>query len=244
MVRRVHTTTRESQHKRAMNYLAHGFRHLDDPWFVAGTALPDWLRVLDRRARAPAETVAAHAHDPDPRVASLARGVLRHHEDDRRFHGSSDFAAARAETSRALRTVLPAADGHRPSFISHLLVEIHLDDVIAGDEPGLLDRYYAALGALDPSEVGEVAQRVAPGAPAGLPRLVRRFLDDRFLADYAQPRPLLRRLDRVLGAARQPGLPASVEALIPLTRASVASRRNGLLGESREPAPAPARYPG
>ena len=123
-------------------------------------------------------------------------------------------------------------------------MEIHLDDVIAGDEPGLLDRYYAALGTLDPEEVGEIAQRVAPGSPGGLPRLVRRFLDERFLADYAEPRPLLRRLDRVLRAARQPGLPAGVEALIPFTRACVASRRAGLLGESREPVTAPARYPG
>ncbi len=41
-----------------MNYLSHGFRFVDDPYFVAGTALPDWMSVLDRRNRA-RSTVAA-----------------------------------------------------------------------------------------------------------------------------------------------------------------------------------------
>jgi hypothetical protein len=34
-----------------MNYLAHGREHLDRPYFLAGTAVPDWLNVSDRRSR-------------------------------------------------------------------------------------------------------------------------------------------------------------------------------------------------
>src|SRR3984957_18435669 len=35
----------------SMNYFAHGIRFVDRPWFLAGTALPDWLSVIDRRVR-------------------------------------------------------------------------------------------------------------------------------------------------------------------------------------------------
>jgi hypothetical protein len=219
-----------------MNYLAHGFRHLDDAWFVVGTALPDWLRMLDRRARAPEEAVAPHASDVDPRVASLAKGVLRHHEDDRRFHGGAAFAAARRETAAILRERLASADGHRPSFIAHLLVEVQLDASLAEATPGLLDRYYAALASLAPDEVENVVRRVVPGAPDGVGRLVTRFVDERFLGDYSDAARLVARLGRVLRRARQPALPADVAGLLPRTRAVVEIHRAALLGETREPA--------
>ena len=32
-----------------MNYFAHALPFLDRPYFVAGTAVPDWLTVADRR---------------------------------------------------------------------------------------------------------------------------------------------------------------------------------------------------
>jgi hypothetical protein len=212
-----------------MNFLAHGFRHLDDPWLVAGTALPDWLRMLDRRARAPAEIVEAFAADPDPRAASLARGVLRHHADDRRFHGCAAFAAARGETT--------AADGHRPSFIAHLVVEMYLDAALAEESPDLLDRYYAALGSIAPDELDDVVRRVLPNPPAGIGSVAVRFVTERFLADYADPQTLAARLDRVLRGARQPALPREFAAVVARTRACVASRTGELLGETPEPAP-------
>ncbi len=29
-----------------VNYLSHAYKHLHDPYFVAGTALPDWMSVV------------------------------------------------------------------------------------------------------------------------------------------------------------------------------------------------------
>ena len=34
-----------------MNYFAHALPFLDQPYFVAGTAVPDWLSVVDRQVR-------------------------------------------------------------------------------------------------------------------------------------------------------------------------------------------------
>jgi hypothetical protein len=212
-----------------VNYLAHGFRHVADPWFLAGTALPDWLRVLDRRARVPAETLAPHVDAADARVASFARGALRHHEDDRAFHTSAAFAEARHAVADVLRCVLDDADGHRPFFLSHLVVEVQLDASLAAATPRLLDDYYAALSSLAPDDVESAARVLAPSAPDGLARLVRRFVDERFLADYADPAATVRRLDRVVRGVGQPGLPHAFASAMPAARACVEARRDALL---------------
>ena len=213
-----------------MNYLAHGFRHVHDPWLVAGTALPDWLRVLHRRARVSAETAARRVGDADARVASLARGVVTHHEDDRRFHGSAVFGQTRRAVADDLRAVLPESLGHRPWFVAHLVVEVQLDASIEEAAPGTVAAYYAALARLDPDEVERVAALLAPAAPAGLARLVRVFLSERFLAEYGDPAAVVRRLDRVVRRARQPGLPAAMADVLGRTRGVVAARRIELLG--------------
>ena len=35
-----------------MNFFSHGFRYLDQPYLLAGTAVPDWLSYVDRKIRA------------------------------------------------------------------------------------------------------------------------------------------------------------------------------------------------
>ena len=42
-----------------MNYFAHAIRFLDDPYFLSGTALPDWLSVVVGGHGAPSEGRAA-----------------------------------------------------------------------------------------------------------------------------------------------------------------------------------------
>jgi hypothetical protein len=232
----------------ALNYLAHGFRYVADPWFVAGTALPDWLRVLDRRARVREDGLRLRTSEADPRVASLVAGAIRHHEDDRRFHGSAAFDETRREVAAILRAALPADAGHRPWFLAHVLVEMQLDAALVAEEPARLVQYYAALGSLDAGEVESAAREVVPDCPPGLGRLVDRFVRERFVADYAEPAALVTRLDRAVRRARQPGLPASiVAALLPATGARVQARAAELAGcapGSAEPVARASRYPG
>jgi hypothetical protein len=213
-----------------VNYLAHGFRYIADPWVVVGTALPDWLRVLARRERPRPDEVRPLCDDEDSRVASFARGVIRHFDDDRRFHGSPVFAATRGDVARELRTVLAEAAGHRPSFIAHVLVEMQLDASLAAAAPGVVDAYYSAVASLDPEEIDAVLPRLLPGRAPRLADLVRRFVAERFIDDYADPPALLRRLDRVVRSVRQPALPPVVAAVLPATRACVDARRVELLG--------------
>ena len=49
-----------------MNYFGHGHRFIDNPFFLAGTAVPDWLSVVNRRVRARRRLAEPYTQDPDP----------------------------------------------------------------------------------------------------------------------------------------------------------------------------------
>jgi hypothetical protein len=53
-----------------MNFFAHGWQFTDDPYFLAGTAAPDWLCVADRGVRVRSKNAAAWTSDHDPRLAA------------------------------------------------------------------------------------------------------------------------------------------------------------------------------
>ena len=65
-----------------MNYFAHALPFLADPYFMAGTAVPDWLAVVDRGVRVKAKNVEPLADHPDRITAAVARGLLQHFRDD------------------------------------------------------------------------------------------------------------------------------------------------------------------
>ena len=47
-----------------MNYLSHALGCLDDdPYVLAGTSVPDWLSVVDRKVRVPGRGAAALSDD-------------------------------------------------------------------------------------------------------------------------------------------------------------------------------------
>jgi hypothetical protein len=132
-----------------MNYFAHGRRFIDDPYFLAGTALPDWLNVVDRRLRVRSKQAALFVEDADETVARLAAGVMQHHSDDAWFHVTPAFAELSLDFARRVREALPADDGFRPHFLGHILVELLLDAELIEQDPGGLEAYYEAMDSLD-----------------------------------------------------------------------------------------------
>src|SRR5436305_361121 len=105
-----------------MNYFAHGRHFLDDPYFLAGTAVPDWLNVVDRRVRVRSKHASLHTGSSDPLVARVAAGIVQHCHDDDWFHRTRAFAELSLEFCQMLRAILPEDDGFRPHFVGHILV--------------------------------------------------------------------------------------------------------------------------
>ena len=107
-----------------MNYFAHGRDYLNDPCFLAGTAIPDWMNVVDRKARLRSKRAALFVDHADPQLAAVAAGVMQHHHDDDWFHRTRVFAELNLQIVGEIRRVLPADDTMRPRFLAHILVII------------------------------------------------------------------------------------------------------------------------
>ena len=212
-----------------MNYLAHGRFFTHDPYRLAGTAAPDWLNVIDRRMKLRSKHATPHVHDPDPRCAAFARGVLQHHADDDWFHQQTAFVELSLQFTLRIRDLLAPDDGFRPSFVGHILVELLMDACLDEDDPALLTNYYAALAALDPAVVQLQVNRLATKETEVLTTFLPRFSSERFLADYKDDARLLYRLNQVMKRVQLPPLPESFLQLLPAARIDVRERLGELL---------------
>jgi hypothetical protein len=228
-----------------MNYFAHGRRFVADPYFLAGTAVPDWLGVVDRRVRVRSRQARLHVDAADPRAAGIARGILQHLHDDDWFHQTRAFAELSLELCQMFRRALPADEGFRPHFLGHILVEILLDGILIADNPAHLDAYYSAMESVDGQCVQDAVNRMAARPTRNLGTFIPLFSRERFLSDYADDGKLLFRLNQVMRRVRLPLLPAEISDLLADCRPIVSARRDELLlapvvsSDSSSPIPIP-----
>jgi hypothetical protein len=220
-----------------MNYYAHGRSFIERPYVLAGTALPDWLNVVDRKLRVRSKHAAAHMDHADPAVSDLAAGVMQHHHDDGWFHTTSAFNQLSLDFSRRVREALPADDGFRPHFLGHILVEILLDAELIGQDPAGLHAYYAALDALDGEQVAAAVATIAPRPAENLATFIGMFSRERFLFDYADDGKLLFRLNQVMRRVGLPVLPPSLTQVLAELRPLVRERADELMNSDQPTSP-------
>jgi hypothetical protein len=216
-----------------MNYLAHGWRLAHEPYVLAGTAVPDWLNVIDRRMKVRSKTAALFVEHEDPATAAIARGIVQHHRDDAWFHDSPAFTRLSAEFSRQLAAVLPGDEGFRPWFLGHILVELLLDAALIEEDPQRPEDYYAALAAVDPAVTQTAVNAIATKTTDRLTVLLPRFLAERFLYDYLDDGKLLTRLNAVMRRVGLPQLPGEITVLFTEMRNQVRQARDHLLPDEQ-----------
>ena len=212
-----------------MNYFAHGRHFVDEPYFLAGTALPDWLNVVNRRVRLRPKHIEPHLEDDEPRLAALARGVQRHHEDDTWFHVTATFTELSWELTDRARKALPHDEGFRPSFLGHILVEILLDAELIEENPAQLEAYYAAVDALDPQAVEQLVSCMAGRPVERIAQMLPLFSQERFLSDYSDDDKLGYRLNQVMRRVGLPELPVGFREVLSDARVLVRQSRDELL---------------
>ncbi len=89
-----------------MNYFAHACHHLDAPYFVVGTAVPDLLSVCESRRLRREHVVAVHGQNcasPDEAEAQIVAGIMRHFDDDATFHANATFSATSTDLALSIR---------------------------------------------------------------------------------------------------------------------------------------------
>lgn len=212
-----------------MNYFAHGRHFTHEPYFLAGTAAPDWLSVVDRKCRARERLAAPLVDDGDPVVAAVARGVVQHHRDDAWFHQSPTFNELCLRLTIIVRDALPPDPSFRPSFLGHILVEILLDAELIARDLTHLDAYYQTLDALDPVRFAAALNRMTTKPAERIAPLIPRFSAERFLYDYLEDGKLLKRLNAVMRRVKLAELPDRFTLVLATTRQLVAPRVDELL---------------
>lgn len=181
-----------------MNYFAHAIQHLDRPYFIAGTALPDWLHVVDRRARLRLPHVTPSLDHPDERVRELALGVQQHLEDDAWFHVHPLFIQLSLQLTGQLQERLGNDRTYRPAFLGHILVELLLDAALIEEAPDKVRIYYLQLEQLDMELVTQSVYQMTGKQLDGLAAWRSRFCQEKFLYDYLDDARLVYRINQVL----------------------------------------------
>jgi hypothetical protein len=216
-----------------MNYLAHSLACLDDPYQVAGAAVPDWLGLTTPRLRCRSRQAEPFLDSDDPAAAAIARGVMRHHADDRWFHETTAFCELSLDCARRVRHATGDVDGMRPSFLGHILVELLIDASLIAEDRAGVDAYYAALQAVDALRVAKAIGDMTGADASPLASIIERFTAVRFLYDYVEDELLTYRLNQVMRRVRLPELPTKFLEILPATRKLVTAHRDDLL---RQPA--------
>ncbi len=212
-----------------VNYFAHGLRFLDRPYFLAGTAIPDWLSVADRRVRMRERLVIPFADASGTPQAEIAAGVLQHLHDDNWFHKTRGFAELTAEVAALFRSVLGNEDGFRPGFLGHIATELLLDAALISRGDDQLDRYYSVMSTVDPNMIEDVVNQMAKNQTDRLALVILAFRHVQFLRDYVDSSRLLYRLNQVMSRVKLPGLPDEIEQVLETARQLVKTQVHTLL---------------
>jgi hypothetical protein len=222
-----------------MNFLSHGIPYLNQPFVLAGTAVPDWLSVVDRKVRARCRLAQPYLEADDEPLRDVAWGITHHHRDDAWFHATRAFAETNLLFALELRELLPGDEGFRPTFVGHILIEMILDRLWIAEDRKWADSYYASLASVDPVLVGKCVERVVGRPVAMLPDVIRRFIQSRFLYDYQQTGTLLVRLNQVMRRVKLADLPPAVGNWLPRAVTIVERRRVELLTPMNTTSPFP-----
>ena len=212
-----------------MNYFAHAVAFLKDPYFVAGTGVPDMLMVVDRGLKLRLKHARPFMDNSDPIVAAVAGGVHRHLHDDRVFHKTTAFAETSLALTLEFRDALQEESGLRPRFLGHLMTELLLDAAIIEEDTRRLDHYYQIMDSIDAEVVQRAVNLMAPRSTERLSTMILGVCRERFLWDYLNDAKLMVRLNQIMRRVGLDVLPGSFEELLPQARRLVARRKEDLL---------------
>jgi hypothetical protein len=205
-----------------MNFVGHAFvalRDGDDPAFVLGAMLPDFLGIV--RARG-----ATTDH------AELARGIAFHHRTDAVFHAAPAFVTL---TARALEELETLGVPHGPArAASHVGIELLLDGFVV-DEPGVRTAYERSLARAPLHDLGGHLAFRKPEHAERYDALVARLSSWGLPPGFAEPPSVGDRLVRALSGRPRLALdePAerTVRAWLPRAKESLALAVRPLLDQ-------------
>ena len=210
-----------------MNYFAHGIRFLDRPYFLAGTATPDWLSACDRKvklrksqvptsiAELPSEMLQQASSDQQrSEFDQFLNGIHQHLDDDVWFHGTRTFSECNVELAVAFRKALKPDRNYRCHALGHIAIEMLIDRYLMELHPEQLDRYYQSLSGVNELVIQSLVNSVATRTTERLVTYLRCFRWSQFLKEYQHPVGIIMKLNGVMRRVKLPELPFDITEVI------------------------------
>ena len=212
-----------------MNCLAHAIDYFDEPWFLIGTGMPDWLSMADRKVRLRPKHLDSIGDDVGQPAVLMAQGIRQHWADDEWFHRTVAFHEVTSQVGILFRDAYGSADRFRSGFVGHIATEMLIDGVLSERHPEALDRYYAVVESVDAAEVESIINSYGAKQTDRIRRFLDLYLAEQFLRDYSDDDRLLYRLNRVLNRVRLEQLPDGAAEQVATARLIVRHRCDELL---------------
>lgn len=216
-----------------MNYFAHALNHIDRPYFLAGTSIPDWLSAVDRKVRLRPRLLEPWLHSDDPVQSEVATGTLRHLADDDWFHSTRGFAEVTGTLTHMFRSQLGAGDQYHCGFLGHIAMELLLDGVLMQMHPARFEEYWRILATIQPTLVEAAVNRMVKVPTTRLAWFIDLFRREQFLRAYENDQSLVTRLNQVLVRVKLSPVPTHVVSVVADGRLLIRSRLLDLLPSDR-----------
>lgn len=212
-----------------MNYFTHALNHLDRPYLMAATGIPDWLSVVDRKVRLRPRHLEPWLSCGDEVQSAVATGALQHLSDDDWFHSSRGFAEVTTELTHRFRQHLGKDEKYHCGFLGHVGMELLLDGILMELYPTHFEDYWKQLETIDPQRIQDAVNRMARTPTERLAWLIEHYRREQFLRSYENDRSLLYRLNQVLLRVKLSPIPDNSVEVVAVGRSIVRSRLRDLL---------------
>ena len=212
-----------------MNYFAHALNHLDRPYYMASTAIPDWLSAADRKVRLRPRQLEPWLNCDDDIQSAVAAGALQHLHDDDWFHATRGFVEVTSELTRHFRERLGSDDKFHCGFLGHVGMELILDGVLLAHYRTRFEDYWRILDAVDPTRIEIAVNRMARVPTERLAWFIDLYRREQFLRGYENDQSLLLRLNQVLMRVKLSPIPSDAIEVIAAGRDLVQQRLRDLL---------------
>ncbi len=169
-----------------MNFLSHYYfeRYSHNPELVLGSVLPDLIKNANKDVNVFPQRVEDRFLN-HPKLSSIYEGWLRHVETDRYFHNAPFFY----DHTHALKALLaPSVEGTaiRPSFLSHIALELLLDHLLLRHNWVHESDFYEYLAGVDRDTVDKFLRLCGIGETGFFFNYFNSFMRAQYIGSYRE----------------------------------------------------------
>jgi len=180
-----------------MNFLSHYYfdRSNSNSNEVIGTVLPDFVKNAHKSWNLYPQKNEALFVDAQP-LEDILKGWKRHLKVDLLFHSSPFFIEQMAILKQLLLPILSDSPV-RPSFLSHIGVELVLDHLLVANQQINIQEFYTHLAAVDEKDLQLFLQKCGIEDSTVFFKFLNSFKSSKYLLSYQQLENISYALQRI-----------------------------------------------